>query len=230
MTTARTTIIRALRRAGIIGRYEEPTADEVNDALLELNDMLDEWSNDSMTIYARTLEDFPLLSGVSEYTIGPGADFNTARPMHIASAFVRSAGTDYPLTVIPDTSWVSIQQKAVGSVPQWLCFDNDNPIGKIRLWPVPAGSYRLFLLQEKPLTSIPSLNTDLTFPPGWHSAILNNLAVRLCPDYGQSASDELVAIAARGRSAIRRTIRRNLSMDYDVNSVQTHRDIFRGWT
>jgi hypothetical protein len=49
MTTPLDIIARALKDIGASGRGEVPTADEAQDALDMLNDMIDRWSTESMT-------------------------------------------------------------------------------------------------------------------------------------------------------------------------------------
>lgn len=89
MTTALGIIKSAMRKVGVLTKTENPSADEAQDGLEMLNDLLSSFSNDSMVIYARYSEDFTLSGGTGSYTIGTGGAFNTARPVKIISAFIR---------------------------------------------------------------------------------------------------------------------------------------------
>lgn len=229
MTTARDIIYRAFRKAGVSTKGETPDATEANDALEELNSMLGIWSNDNMLIYARTLESFSLTANDGTYTIGSGADFNTTRPMFIVSAYVRNSTTDYPVEVISDEAFARIIQKDTGSIPAWINFDNSFPTATIKLWPLPVSAYTLYLLTEKALTSIATLDTAISLPPGWEDALAYNLAVRIMSEYGQQPDAVVVNLANESKSMIQRTILRNHSMDYGVSTSGTG-NILTGWS
>lgn len=78
--TARNLITRSMQNIGALVKNEPPSADEADDALAMLNAMLSSWANDSLIIYARTTESFPLTAATS-YTMGPSGTLNTVRPL-----------------------------------------------------------------------------------------------------------------------------------------------------
>lgn len=65
-------VSRALKDIGALEAGETPTADAAQDALDMLNDMLDQWSNESMLPFYKTEIVFPVTANVTQYTIGPG--------------------------------------------------------------------------------------------------------------------------------------------------------------
>ena len=67
-------ISRALKDIGALEAGEVPTADAAQDAFDMLNDMLDQWSNESMMIYNYTEIVFPVVSGQINYTLGPSGN------------------------------------------------------------------------------------------------------------------------------------------------------------
>jgi len=62
----------ALKDIGALAAGETPTADAVQDAFYMLNDMVDQWSNESMMVSYKTEIIFPITPGQIQYTIGPG--------------------------------------------------------------------------------------------------------------------------------------------------------------
>lgn len=228
MTTARDIITRALRKGKIIARRQTPTAEEINDGLADLNSMLGLWSNDSLLINARTLEPFSLTSGVSEYTIGQGADFNTVRPLFIVSAYIRDAGFDYKVDVISENSLAGIFNKNESGIPSALSYDNGFPIAKIKLAQLPSSPYQLWLLTEKQLTEMPSLDSDVIMPPGWDDVLVHNLAVRLCAEYGRTPDELTYKTANDGLALIQRTTNRNRNTDWG-NKQGNSGNIMTGW-
>lgn len=213
MTTGRELVTIAMKEAGVLTAGETPTAEEVVDGLASLNRMLASWSNDSLLIYARTFENFPLSSGVGEYTIGPSATFNTVRPMHIIDAFVRQDTLDYWLQIIPDEQYDAIAYKDIDSIPQVLNFTAQFPQATLRIYPKPQASYTLYLRSEKQLSSF-GLNDEVSLPPGWEDALVYNLAVRLKPSYGLPADPALVELALSSKALLMDNTSRNRTYDY----------------
>ena len=64
-------ISRALKDIGALEAGEVPTPDAAQDALDMLNDLIDQWSNEGMMVYNVTEIVFPVISGQTQYTIGP---------------------------------------------------------------------------------------------------------------------------------------------------------------
>ena len=64
-------ISRALKYIGALEAGEVPTPDAAQDALDMLNGIIDQWSNEGMMIYNVTEIIFPVISGQTQYTIGP---------------------------------------------------------------------------------------------------------------------------------------------------------------
>ncbi len=226
MATGRDIVIDAMRLGGIITQGETPPADEINSGITRLNDMLGSWSTNFTTIYVRAWESFNLTGGVGTYTIGVGQDFNTARPNHIAAAYLRNGVTDYPVTVFADEDYYDIGQKNTQGNSYWLNYDNGYPVGKIRLFPVPSTTFQLFLLSEKSLATL-TLDSDVLFPPGWERAIKYNLAVEFCGEFGQPVPAKTEEIADSSLGDIRRAVLRARSMDWSPGrGVET---IYTGW-
>ena len=65
-------ISRSLKDIGALEAGETPTPEAAQDAFDMLNDMLDQWSNEDMMVYYKTEVIFPIVSGQTQYTIGPG--------------------------------------------------------------------------------------------------------------------------------------------------------------
>lgn len=227
MTTARQIITRALQKNGALIKGEVPDADEADDALSALNAMISSWGNDSLIVYARTWETFPLTSA-SSYTIGVGGDFNTVRPLDIVSAYIRNSGVDYPMTVVTDEAYNTITFKSLNGIPEFLNYDNAYPLGKIRLYPVGSASYSLFLLTEKAITQFTSLDTEMILPDGWERALIYNLALELAPEYSQKPDPYTVKIAADSLGAIKAKVAQVRTMDAYPQNMAV-RNIFSGW-
>jgi len=225
-TTARDIITRAMQKIGVLIKSEPPSADEADDALASLNALIGSWSNDSLNIYARTWENFPLTSAAS-YTIGTGGNFNTTRPSNIVEAHVRSGSIDYPLGIVTDEAYNSISYKNLSGIPEFLNFSNAYPLSIIRLYPIDT-SQTLYILSEKAVTSFATLDTVMSLPDGWERALIYNLAIELAPEYNQKPDPSIVKIAADALGAIRTKVAQVRTMDAFPQNFAV-RNIFSGW-
>lgn len=228
MTTARTIIKRALQQNGVLTKGESPTGDEASDGLASLNDLIASWSNDSLLVYARMLESFPIVSGQQSYTIGIGGNFNTERPLQIVEAYLRLNTVDYQLSIINDVTFDGIILKDIQSaIPEALLYETSYPLGKISLFPIPTAG-TLFLRTEKQLTQIASLDTELQFPPGWERALRYSLAIELAGEYGQPVNEALYMMATDALGKIKTATARNRNMDMYAYDGQMQ-NIYTGW-
>jgi hypothetical protein len=71
-TTAYDIITRAMKDIGALAAGEVPTADEAQDGLDMLNDMLAQWSHETQMVTYKTEIIFPTVQNQIQYTIGPG--------------------------------------------------------------------------------------------------------------------------------------------------------------
>lgn len=78
MTTPYDIITRAMKDIGALAAGENPTADEAQDGLDMLNDMIAQWSNENMMVFYRTEIVFPCVQNQIQYTIGPNGNVGAA--------------------------------------------------------------------------------------------------------------------------------------------------------
>jgi hypothetical protein len=206
--TGRDFVTASLRKIGAIAPGEGISAVDAADGLAELNRMLDSWSNESLLIYGRIREEFSLTTAQS-YTMGPSGNFNTVRPQKIDEVLLRvESGTtsmDYPVCSRSLHEWASISQKGIGAqIPTDVYIDYGFPLVTLNLYPVPTGVNKLVLYSWKPLTNISTLDTVVTFPPGYEDAIIYGLAVRLSFDYGRPVDPQLALMADDKKASVKR--------------------------
>lgn len=213
MTTARDIIKKAMQKAGILTKSEDPSSDEASDGLDALNDLLSSLSNDSIFITSRVTESFTLSAGTGVYTIGSGQDFDTIRPINIVEAHIRSGIIDYEsMYLAPDEVYQGFDLKTLASIPDTLNYTNAYPYGTINLYPYPAESYTLFITSEKQLTQF-TLNDTVNLAPGWNRLLIYSLAVELAPEYGVQIDPIVMKIAGEAKSAVATSIMKVRTMD-----------------
>lgn len=195
----------ALRLVNAIAIGETPTGQEASDALRVLNNLLETWSIESLTVLTREDQTFDFVPGQASYTIGPGGDWDGVRPVQIGSAYTRYQGTDFPILEVTDDWYNLVATKNQQSqIPCWFKYDADYPLGTITLWPVPNVASTVTITANKQFASIPSTATLLVLAPGYERALRYALAVDLAPEF-QVLVPQIVADIARGsKAAIKR--------------------------
>lgn len=230
MSTVRDLIKGSLRLIGAIATGETPSADELNDGLSTLNDMIDSWSTESLFIPIRTRESFALVPGQSTYTMGPTGNFNTTRPIEILRAGLEDTTNGTPVErsvrLLNIDQWAQITIKSNQStLPTSLYPEYPFPLATLTVWPVPSAARNLIVYSLKPLASYTSVNDALSLAPGYKRALRYNLAIEMAPEYGKQPNPVVIAAAVSGIENIKR---RNIKPQY-LNAdpgVQSRRSNF----
>lgn len=206
MATTKQLINQALRTIGVLASGEEAKPSEVQDAIVYAQQMLGSWANDNLMLHFM-IEESLTLSDQRNYTIGYGGDFDTSRPTIIKHARIRySAGLEVPVKISSHNVWAEIGIKdSQESTPNYLYYRPEYPLGKIQFSSVPIAGDELILTSEKPLADLPSLTSQVTFPPGYDKVIRLGLAIELAPEYGKSISQEHAALYASAMKSLKRT-------------------------
>tara|TARA_R100000951_G_scaffold1557_6_gene3285 strand:- start:3057 stop:3746 length:690 start_codon:yes stop_codon:yes gene_type:complete len=201
MTTALSIINQALRKINVVGRGQDLQNDEAQDALTALNNLMSGWSAAGGMVFTQQREVFAL-TGAQSYTIGSGADFDTARPIEIQSAFIRQGSTDYELNQYSVDEWARIADKSTGGIPEGFYYDNNSPTAKIYIYPIGSSSYSLVMFSKKALTSFTSLTDDISLPEGYERALVYNLACEVAIEFEKQPTGMLIAAAAESKKDV----------------------------
>ncbi|MGH6737592.1 MAG: hypothetical protein ACREDY_00910, partial [Bradyrhizobium sp.] len=128
MTTALDLIQDSLESIGVYAPGETVSDADARRSLVVLDDMLDSWSNESLTCFAILEQSGMLIPGQNQYTIGQGgltwgespwgppstwtapADFDLPRPIRVingpgAAYLTDSNNNRYPVDVVPRDYW-----------------------------------------------------------------------------------------------------------------------------
>lgn len=207
-TTVLDLITGALQNLGAIALEEVPSAAEAQSALKSLNYMLDTWSTESLMVYNIAPNVFPLVPGMSPYTLGTGGNFNIPRPVKIDLCYARdSQGNDYGMAVTdsPDYYASIVSKYTESSIPTLIYDDGNYPLKNIYVWPVPSdGSFSLVLWTWGAIAEFTSLAQTVVLPPGYSVAIESNLAILIAPKWGAKVSAELAATAIGSKAQLKR--------------------------
>lgn len=207
MTTASELINGALRLIGQLAEGETPSFETSNDALVAMNQMLDSWSIERLSVYATTTQSFSWPAGQATRTLGPTGNFIGTRPIMLddSTYFKTSAGLSYGIAMINEQQYNAIADKAAtASFPQVLFVDADNPDVSLTVYPVPTQTLTWYFVSVAPLTQPATLATTLAFPPGYLRAFRYNLACEIAPEFGVEPAPRVVRIADVSKRNLKR--------------------------
>lgn len=222
MATANDLIFAAYKRGKILGSDQVMSASDGSDGLAALNRMLDTWWIDRLAVFQVQQENFALVAGQGSYTIGVGGNFNTTWPVKIVDGcFVRRGGVDYPVTVIDDrTLYDRVRVKTNLGMPYALFYDRAYPLGTIYFYYTPDVADTIYLNSWRRLQTLASLVTAISLPPGYEDLIVDGLAIKLCPDNGLTAPDEVKKSFAATKKALGQLNAPSLVMSVDPNLLR----------
>lgn len=186
--SARDLITIALRKIGVLAAGELPDPAMAQDALGELNRLLEQWGLSSLMTVSRVTVIKALTSGQAAVTIGAGGDINVTRPIRIGSAYTSNGSQDTRLTQISRQEYDSLAYKTTytSQFPCLLQYEAAFPVGTLRLWPVPSGGLTLTLAVEAQFSAFATILQTAALPPGYADAAIYGLARRLAPEYGRA--------------------------------------------
>jgi hypothetical protein len=208
----------ALREIGAVALEETPTNGELQAALLKLNDMIESWNTQRLTVYAQTQALFPITANKASYTFGPGGDWNAVRPLKITEAYSRdSQGNDFPIKVVNYDEYSTILPKYITSaLAQKIYFDNAFPLMSAFPWPRWSdASYQANIWSWNAIGAFANLNTNIILPPAYARAIKYNLALECGPQFGREITKDLAMLAVSSKAEIKRLNTVVLQMGFD---------------
>lgn len=190
--TGQQVINAALKKLGQIIQGETPNTSESNDALVALNNIIDNWGVQRVMAAASVVTQTALTANQQSYTVGTGANINLARPAAVESAsLLLASGPGSPVKVITAAEWGMIPDRQSSSwAVRFLFYDRGivglsggTPIGKIWLSPVPLGGTLEIITWQPTVVTYASLATSQVLLDGYARALVLATAMEIAPDY-----------------------------------------------
>lgn len=210
----------ALKIIGACAAGETPAPDILEDAYARLNRLLDLWALQRQTINGVQRFTKAVIAGHSPYTIGPGGDFNQARPSWIDRVTLALGTTPAidlrPVELIGKDAYQNISAKTVqAQVAQFAYYDLAGPpTGNLYLWPVLNDtSVTISLWLPVAITQFTSQTQTITLLPGYQTALETNLAEVLLPELGRLDPPTVVEVHRQAAASIGWVKRANLQID-----------------
>lgn len=201
-------INRALRLLGVLAEGETPSAETSQDALTALNQMLDSWSTERLSVYNTIDQTFIWPTGFINRTLGPSGDFVGLRPVLLDdSTYYRDPQTNvsYGIKFINQQQYDGIAVKTVtATYPQVMWTNMEFPNVSMTIYPKPTRDLEWHFISVQELSQPATLATELAFPPGYLRAFTYNLAMEIAPEYGVEPSPQVKRIAMTSKRNLKR--------------------------
>jgi hypothetical protein len=232
--TAGDQINRALRLLGVLAEGETTSAAVSRDALTALNQMIDSWNTERLSVFSTQDQVFTWPTSTISRTLGPSGDFVGNRPILLDdSTYFRDPSTNvsFGIKIINQQQYDGIAVKTVTSTyPQVLWVNMTYPNIEMYIYPVPTRLLEWHFISVEELTQPATLATLLTFPPGYLRAFTYNLAMEIAPEFGVEPSPQVQRIAMTSKRNLKRINNPDdiMSLPYSLVATRQRFNIYAG--
>jgi hypothetical protein len=232
--TANDQINGALRLIGMLAEGETPSAATSQDALLALNQMIDSWSTERLSVFSTQDQVFSWAPGLISRTLGPSGDFVGNRPILLddSTYFKDPAnGISFGIKILNQQQYNGIAVKTVTSTyPQVIWVNMTYPNIEMYVYPVPTKVLEWHFISVTELNQPASLSTTIAFPPGYLRAFRYNLACEIAAEFGVEAPPSVARIAMASKRNLKRINNPDdiMSLPYSIVGTRQRYNIFAG--
>jgi hypothetical protein len=233
-TSAGDQINGALRLIGMLAEAETPSAATSADALSAMNQMIDSWNTERLSVFTTQDQVFTWPVSQATRTLGPTGNFVGNRPVLVDdSTYFKdtSNGTSYGIKIINEQQYNGIAVKNTTSTyPQVLYVNMGYPDITMTVYPVPTAPLEWHIVSVEELTQPAVLATTLSFPPGYLRAFRFNLACEIAAEFGVEPSPQVQRIAMTSKRNIKRINNPDdvMAMPYGIVANRQRYNIYAG--
>ena len=232
--TAGEQINRALRLLGVLAEGETPSAATSQDSLMAMNQMIDSWNTERLSVFSTQDQTFLWPVGEISRTLGPTGDFVGNRPVYFDDAtYYRDPGTNvsFGIKFINQQQYDGIAVKTVTSTyPQVIFVNMTFPDVTMFIYPRPTRLLEWHFVSVEELNKPADLSTVLYYPPGYLRAFTYNLAMEFAPEFGVEPSPQVQRIAMTSKRDLKRINNPDdiMSMPYAIVATRQRFNIYAG--
>jgi hypothetical protein len=232
--TAGDQINRALRLLGVLAEGETASAALSQDALVAMNQMIDSWNTERLSVFNTIDQVFTWPAGEIQRHLGPTGEFVGVRPILLDDAtYYRDPGTNvsYGIKFINQQQYDGIAVKTVTSTyPQVMWINMEYPNIQMTVYPKPTRDLEWHFISVQELDQAATLVTNLLFPPGYLRAFTYNLAMEIAPEFGVEPSPQVQRIAMTSKRNLKRINNPDdvMSMPYTIVATRQRFNIYAG--
>ena len=232
--TANDQINGALRVLGILAEGETPSAATSQDALTALQQMLDSWNTERLSVFSTQDQIVMWTPGLKTQTLGPTGTTVGNRPILVDDAsYFRDpqSNISFGIKLINQQQYDGIAVKTVTSTyPQVMWVNMEFPDITMTVYPVPTKLLEFHIVSVTELMSVPSLSTDIYMPPGYLRAFKYNLACEIANEFGVEPPPNVARIAMTSKRNLKRINNPDdiMALPYSIVATRQRFNIFAG--
>jgi len=233
-TTAGDQINAALRLIGMLAEGETPSANTSSDALDALNQMIDSWNTERLSVFSTQDQVFTWTPNQIHRTLGPTGNFVGNRPILMDDATYfkdPTNGISFGIKIINQQQYDGIAVKTVTSTyPQVMWINMDYPNIDMYVYPVPTKALEWHFISVTELDQPATLATTLAFPPGYLRCFKYNLACEIATEFGVEPPANVARIAMTSKRNLKRINNPDdiMSLPYSIVGTRQRFNIFAG--
>ena len=233
-TTAADQINGALRLIGMLAEGETPSAATAQDSLSALNQIIDSWNTERLSIFSTQDQVFTWAPNQIHRTLGPTGNFVGNRPILLDdSTYFKDPtnGISFGIKIINQQQYDGIAVKTVTSTyPQVMWINMDYPNIDMYVYPVPTKALEWHFISVTELDQPASLSTTLAFPPGYLRCFKYNLACEIANEFGVEPPPNVARIAMTSKRNLKRINNPDdiMSLPYSIVGTRQRFNIFAG--
>lgn len=187
-----------------------PASNDLTMVLARLNDLIDAWKIEGLTIYTITRTTWALTSA-SSYTVGSTGTIAIDRPINAQSLDFGlldsnvSPAFERRMINYTDDQYHSIGFKSLTApYPQGFYYNPTMPTGTISPWPIPTAANLSGVIYAPAPAGEVLLSDTLALPQGYRRFYRDNLAVEIAPDFDLQPSPVLMQSAIESKAMVKR--------------------------
>ena len=231
--TAGDQINRAFRLLGVLAEGETPSSEMSQDGLMALNQMVDSWNTERLSIFSTQDQVFTWPASIISRTLGPTGDFVGNRPILLddSTYFKAPNGVSYGIKFINQQQYNGIAVKTVTSTyPQVMWINMSFPDIEMYVYPRPTQNLEFHFVSVEELNNPATLSTVLHYPPGYLRAFTYNLAMEIAPEFGVEPSPQVQRIAMTSKRNLKRINNPDdvMSIPYALVSTRQRFNVYAG--
>jgi hypothetical protein len=234
MATAGDLIKGAMRLIGVLAEGETPSAETSADALFAMNQMIDSWNIERLSVFSTQDQVFTWPVDEITRTLGPTGNFSGNRPVRLDDAtYYRDPSTNvsFGIKFINQQQYNGIAVKTVTSTyPQVIFINETYPDVSMSIYPKPTRPLEWHFISIEPLSQPATLATDLALPPGYLRAFRYNLACEIAAEFGVEPSPQVKRIAMSAKRNIKRINNPDdvMSLPYSLVATRQRFNVYAG--
>jgi hypothetical protein len=223
----------------MLAEGETPSAATAQDSLMALNQMIDSWNTERLSVFSTIDQIVNWPVGSINETLGPSGSLvrlngTAQRPVLVDdSTYFKDPGTgvSYGVKLINQQQYNGIAVKTVTSTfPQVVFVNMTYPNIDIFIYPRPTRLLEWHFISVQELTQPANLSTDILFPPGYLRAFTYNLACEIAPEFGVEPSPQVQRIAMYSKRNLKRINNPDdvMSMPYAIVATRQRYNVYAG--